>query len=84
MEEEPFAARAQKKQFETVDNNTRNANKTALRKRTSTVDDSVSKRGSPSNLHENTLTASIKHKYIMRSRHEKLTNEKRFFPVNQS
>ena len=82
MDEEPFAARAQKKQFETEDN--RSSTKDNKRKRMSTCDDTFGKRGSPNRIHENTMSKSIKHKYVVRSRHEKLTSENRFMPVNKT
>ena len=40
-------------------------------------------RGSSSNFGKSTLSASIKTKYIVRSRHNELTTS-RFVPVNQS
>ena len=80
MDEEPFAARAQKQAFETEDS--RNQTKSANKKRLSTVDDA--KNRSPNNIHENTLASSVKHKYVVRSRQDKLCNEDRFLPVNRS
>ena len=76
MDEEPFAGRKTKNEYESQNG----GNKTS-KARAGTVDE---KKTSPYRIHEPTLTASIKHKYIVRSRHEKLCRENRFMPVNKT
>lgn len=49
----------------------------------STVDDASSGRRGLFNIAKPTLAASVKHKYIVRSRHEQLCQD-RFIPVNKS
>jgi hypothetical protein len=61
--------------------NTKGKNKNQ-RSRMSTVDDVTGGRRGLLNIAKPTLAASVKHKYIVRSRHDALCEE-RFIPVNK-